>query len=241
MRLTQQIMGMPIEIEAPGDSSLAINRAFVLLTEIDELFSAYKPESQVSMIRRGELTIRDASADVQQVASACTMWKAQTGGIFDAYYDGQFDPSGYVKGWAIDKAARSLAGSGLKQFFINAGGDIVAKGRDWKVGIRLPSNPVKMACHLRINDLAIATSGNYERGQHIVNPLNGNVANSFGSISVIGPDIIIADVLATTFFAMGQARQAEFTELLPAGYELYIITTDEHALYTPGVSELRTS
>lgn len=239
MQYSADIMGMPIRLDIDrGDLAEPV---FDLLRDIDQQFSTYKQASEVSRIRRGELSIDDAGRELRDVASACEVWKLKTNGYFDDFYDGKFDPSGYVKGWAIKCAQQLLLGSGSKQFLLNAGGDVVAMGKDWKVGIRLPDDPEKMACTLELHDLAIATSGLYERGEHIINPLNGQKAADYASISVIGPDIITADVLATTFFAMGQEHQSEFSDLLPAGYELYIITKDGFSLFTPGIADLRLS
>lgn len=233
------IMGMPIRLDV--DDRAAADKVFALLRAIDAKFSTYKDSSEVSKIRRGELFVANASQEVRDVVAACDEWSRITKGYFDAYYDGNLDPSGYVKGWALWRAEQLLVDTGSKEFLLDAGGDIVAAGKDWKVGIRLPDDSSKMACTLALRDLAIATSGLYERGQHIVDPITKQKVSGYGSISVIGPDIITADVLATTFFAMGEEHQSEFSDLLPVGYDLYIITKDGFSLFTPGIADLRLS
>ena len=90
-----------------------------------------------------------------------------TGGAFDARHhraDGRLDPSGFVKGWAIEEAAWLIDSAGGRNYWINAGGDIVARGeaapgRPWRVGIRHPDQADKVAAVLAVSDRAVATSG----------------------------------------------------------------------------------
>ena len=95
--------------------------------------------------------------------------------------DGRPDPTGLVKGWAIEEASLVLDAAGATDFTINAGGDIVARGepepgRAWRVGIRHPRLADRVAAVLAVRDLAVATSGGYERGDHIVDPRTGRAA-----------------------------------------------------------------
>ena len=118
-----------------------------------------------------------------------------------------FDPTGYVKGWAIAEAGQVIEKLGFKTYCIGAGGDILARSvgeKTWNIGIQDPSNPGKILNMLSITNGAVATSGNYERGAHIINPKTKKPANELLSLSITGPDIITADVLATAGFAMGK-------------------------------------
>src|SRR5207248_3932894 len=93
---------------------------------------------------------------------------------------------------------------------INAGGDIRVRGRPtpapyWRVGIRHPFLRDKAAAVVAATDLAIATSGAYERGAHIVDPHTGRPPGGILSVTVVGPDLATADAYATAAYAMGRA------------------------------------
>ena len=147
-------------------------------TTSDARFSTYRPDSEVSRLADGSLAEEDASLDVRHVLAVCDHLAVTTGGAFDARHhrsDGRLDPSGYVKGWAIEEAAWLIDSAGGRNYSINAGGDIVARGqaapgRPWRVGIRHPDRADKVAAVLAVSDRAVATSGSYERGDHIVGP-----------------------------------------------------------------------
>ena len=160
---------------------------------------------------RGELSEANASLDVRHVLAACDHLATVTGGAFDARRhraDGRIDPSGYVKGWAIEEAAWLLDAAGARNYWINAGGDIVARGlaatgRPWRVGIRHPDQADRVAAVLEVSDRAVATSGDYERGDHVTDPRTGRAATGLRSVTVVGPRLAFTDAYATAVFAMG--------------------------------------
>jgi thiamine biosynthesis lipoprotein len=130
-----------------------------------------------------------------------------TNGYFSAWYSSKFDPSGYVKGWGIAEAGRVIEKFGYKTYCIGAGGDILASSdsdKTWNIGIQDPKDSSKIINKLSISNGAAATSGNYQRGNHIINPKTARPAEGFSSVTVTGPDIITADILATAIFAMGK-------------------------------------
>jgi thiamine biosynthesis lipoprotein len=172
-----------------------------------------------------------------RVLRLCEQTKRQTNGYFDINHNGQLDPSGLVKGWAINNAAELLRHAGIEDFSIEAGGDIqvnVGPGNEpWLVGIRSPFNIEEIIKTLEIRSEGVATSGTYIRGQHIYNPLNtSDDIKEVRSLTVIGSDIYEADRFATAAFAMGRAG-ISFIESYP-GLEGYMITEDEIATYTSG-------
>ncbi|RUZ50747.1 FAD:protein FMN transferase, partial [Mesorhizobium sp. M7A.F.Ca.US.003.02.2.1] len=124
--------------------------------------------------------------------------------------DGSIDPSGIVKGWAIRNAAAIIQRSGIRDFFIEAGGDIQscgknASGHDWSVGIRNPFNPDEIVKIVYPRGRGLATSGSYVRGQHIYNPhAIDSPIQDIVSLTVIGADVLEADRFATAAFAMGR-------------------------------------
>ncbi|HSX17292.1 MAG TPA: FAD:protein FMN transferase [Patescibacteria group bacterium] len=218
-------MSMPISVDIPGQPGSGIfDEVFDLFRQIDSDFSTYKPESEVSRYQRGELALEDASHDFRAVFAACEEYAAATQGYFSAYFSGTFDPTGYVKGWAIARAARFLQDAGTPAFMINAGGDVYVHsttGRVWNVGLEHPSDKQALAGTIQIQNGAVATSGTYARGQHIIDPHSGQPADSFLSVTVTGPDIVAADVFATTVFAMGR-KGLDFITRQP-GYQVLCI------------------
>jgi thiamine biosynthesis lipoprotein len=229
MHRVEQVMGMPIVVEV-RDREVDLDPVFDWFRWVDATFSTYKPASEISRIAFGELDVADAHPDVQWVLEQCEQLKTETRGYFDAYASGTLDPSGLVKGWAVDRAAELLDG----EFAINAGGDIVVRGA-WTVGIEHPLRRDAVAKVLEVEDLAVATSGSYLRGAHIVDPHTGEAPEGILSVTVTGPDLATADAYATTAFAMG-ARVAPHWLARLRGYEALIILSDERVLSTPSLS-----
>jgi FAD:protein FMN transferase len=147
-----------------------------------------------------------------------------------------------VKGWAVDGAAERLTAAGATRFCINAGGDVVARGRPapdrlWRVGVRHPEALDQLAAVVAVEDLAVATSGEYERGAHIVDPHTGRPPSGLLSVTVVGPELATADAYATAAFAMG-ADGPTWTATL-SGYEAMCITADHRVLSTPAFAKHR--
>jgi thiamine biosynthesis lipoprotein len=163
--------------------------------------------------------------------------KNETLGYFDIKKpDGMLDPSGVVKGWAIQNAAEFLLKEGYRNFYVDAGGDIQshglnAVGNEWSVGIRNPFDVEKITKVLYARGQGIATSGSYIRGQHIYNPhIPEKKLQDLVSLTVIGSNILEADRFATAAFAMGK-EGINFIEQLP-GFEGYAIDSSGMATMT---------
>ena len=225
MRRVEQIMGMPISIDIPDcDIQVVYDSAFERLRQIDEKFSTYKPGSEVSRFAAGEIPESDLSDELKKIIIACRDAESKTEGYFSSWAAGCFDPSGYVKGWAIAEAGKVIRKAGFKIFCIGAGGDILcASGGDkkWQIGIQDHKVKTKILDLLSISNGAVCTSGNYERGAHIINPITKKPANELLSVTVTGPDIIWADVLATACFAMGRQKAESFIKSQP-GYKVIV-------------------
>lgn len=225
----EHIMGMPVVVEArDGDVPDGV---FDLLRRVDETFSTYKDGSEISRLRRGELDEADASDDVRWVLHRCRELRDETVGYFDIDAVG-LDPSGYVKGWAVERAAAILDRAGSSDYAINAGGDIRTRGR-WRIGIQHPTESHAVAKVVEGGDLAIATSGAYERGEHVRDPHTGAAPVGMLSVTVTGPDLATADAYATAAYAMGPRRAIDWTARL-RGYEALTILADGRVLATPG-------
>jgi FAD:protein FMN transferase len=242
MKQTRLLMGMPITVDvkdAPDDVTAAreIDRVYAYFTQVDETFSTYKDTSEISRINRGELDEADASDEVRTILALGRQTSRETDGYFDMYLDGHLDPSGVVKGWAIRNAARLLERAGLRNFYVDAGGDAQIRGlhdgRPWRVGIRNPFNRHENVKILSLTDCGIATSGTAVRGQHIYNPFHPDEPlTEVLSITVIGPNVYEADRFATAAFAMGR-EGISFIGRLP-DFEGYMIDRHSRATYTAG-------
>lgn len=238
---TELIMGMPITVTiAPGQSEepeVAAREVFDYFRSVDEQFSPYKPQSEVSRIDRGELSIDAATAEMHEVLRLAEDTKRLTEGYFDVWFGGRFDPSGLVKGWSILRASRLLDGRGIESYCIDAGGDMEVRGQEtpsfpWKIGLRNPFDPQTIIRVLAIENRGIATSGTYIRGEHIYNPKTGAKANSIASMTIVAPNVYEADRLATAAFAMGEAG-IEFIASLPT-CDGYMVDLSGTATFTPG-------
>lgn len=236
-------MGMPITVDVrdSGADAAALDAVFAELRHIDELFSPFKTGSAVSRINDGRLASDGAPVLVREVLALCAQYEQRTRGFFSPWHAGRLDPSGLVKGWALARGAAILDGRGYRDYFIDGAGDVWARGHSasrapWRVGIRHPVERDKVVRVVLASDLAVATSGTYEKGEHIYDPHTGRPATALLSLTVTGPSITDADVFATAAFAMGPDG-LDFIEEQP-GYEAYAIDRDLRATWTTGFEAL---
>lgn len=243
----RELMGtvaiLDVRDEIPTDEvEGACKKALDHLVEIEQIFTTYNPDSQISRIGRGELSVDDASPWVDEVLGLCDALYRASGGAFDirraaehspasSYQTGEhaapIEPSGMVKGWAIDRAVNVMRSEGLDNFTVNVGGDIYAAGycdgQPWRIGLQHPDNSMAIMAVVEGSELAVATSGAYERGAHIemIGPFN-----PLKSITVVGPDVVLADAYATAAYAMGEAG-VEWVADQPEFEVLAVTTADE--------------
>ncbi len=231
MKQTRVMMGMPITIDISDVKVTTdiFDEVFNYFKYVDEKFSPFKKTSEVSAINAGSKKI---SSEMKKIINLCEKTKQETDGYFDAYHKGGFNPSGLVKGWAIKNAADIIGNRGFKKYYVEAGGDIQANGKKWRVGIRNPFNKMQIVKVVKVENKGVATSGNYERGLHIYDPKTGNPADEIASITVVGPDIYEADRFATAAFVMGK-NGISFIQGL-TGFEGYSIDKNGIATYTTG-------
>jgi thiamine biosynthesis lipoprotein len=238
-------MGTVVSIDLrdgdPGPG--AIEQAVAWLHEVDARFSPYRPDSEISRLADGSLTEREAHPDVRAVLAMCEAMRVDSDGAFDARRwssDGRLEPSGFVKGWAVQRATDDLDAAGARNFAIDAGGDVVARGepepgRGWRVGIRHPREGDRVAAVLAVRDLAVATSATYERGRHIHDPRSPQAPTGLQSLTVVGPSLTWADAYATTAFVLGLDGLAWVAD--HAGYGALAITDDDRVIWTPVVED----
>ena len=237
----QPVMGTVASLDVRGASAPAARAAFDLvmawLHEVDRRFSTYRDDSEISRIGRGELSLAQAGDDVRWVLDRCARLRHETGGAFDERATGRLDPSALVKGWAVERGADLLRAEGLTDFALSAGGDVVVRGgalpeRAWRVGIQHPDDRGAVAAAIEVSDLAVATSGTYERGEHLLDPRDAGAPTGVVSVTVIGPDLGTADAYSTAAFAMGLDGPAWTAGV--AGYEAMTILADGTVLCTRG-------
>ncbi|MFD7159381.1 FAD:protein FMN transferase [Kribbella sp. NPDC059898] len=237
----EQLMGMPISVLARGEyadsaaAEAAVKELYAELDDVDRVFSPYKPDSDVSRLGRGEVGWDEVRADVRDVAERCTAARELTGGLFDADLpDGGWDPSGLVKGWAVERAGDRLRAVDGVDWCLNAGGDVLVvcpSGEPFTIGIQDPHDPGRVVASLARTGGAVATSGTASRGEHLYDPRTGRPATSrWLSVSVSGASLEYADVLATAAFVAGD----DWPEVLPPGYEGLGVLADGNLEATPG-------
>jgi thiamine biosynthesis lipoprotein len=237
----EHVMGTVVSLDARGAAPRVVqaawDRVVTWLHDVDRRFSTYRADSEISRIGAGALLVGEASDDVQSVLARCAQLRRATGGAFDERAGGRLDPSALVKGWAVQRGADLLAAAGLTDFSLNAGGDVVLRGGAlpepaWRVGIQHPRDRAAIAMAIRATDLAVATSGTYERGAHLVDPRTGAPPSGVLSVTVAGPDLGLADAYSTAAFALGPDGPAWTLGL--DGYEAMTILEDDRVLCTPG-------
>ena len=239
VRHAEHVMGTVVSFDVPvsarHDGSLdAANR---WLHWVDRVFSPYRQDSDVSLLARAEVAVDGCVPEMAEVLAACAFVRDLSGGYFTHEPGGQFDPSGYVKGWAVERAAALLARAGSTDHLVNGGGDVQcaggrALGEPWRLGIADPFRPGRLALVVSAADCAVATSGTAERGPHIIDPHTGHPASGLASLTVVGPSLALADAYATAAFAMGPVVARAWTASLE-GYAAFAITDAGDTWHTP--------
>lgn len=238
----EQIMGLPVSVHVrgprPEQAAGAVARLFADLRHADAVFSPYRDDSELSRLERGELALIDADHTLPEVLALCGEARRRTGGWFDARGlpdprtgAPRLDPSGLVKGWAAERAARHLADLDDHGWCLNAGGDVLVESPDghpaWRVGIEHPAAPGRILRAVEVRAGAVATSGDTHRGAHIVDPHTRRPATAVRSVTVRGPSLQWADVHATAAAARGSLTG------LPAGYAGLLVARDGTVTTTP--------
>ncbi len=212
-----------------------LDRARAILHHADGVFSTWQPRSPISRLRSGDVTIPQAPAEVAEVLERCATVRELSGGWFDPWaMPGGIDPTGYVKGWAAQNALAAFSAECIVGAIVNAAGDVASSGglgngKPFRVGIADPLAPRRLAEIVELTG-AIATSGSYERGSHLIDPHRGCPSARAASASVTGPDLGLADALATAVAVAGTPGLA-FIEPLD-NYEALIIGFDGSRRWT---------
>jgi len=130
VRHAEPVMGTVVSFDVPAaarrDGSL--DAAIRWLHWVDRVFSPYRPDSDATLLAEGLVTVDACAPEMAEVIEACAFFRELSGGFFTASPWGRFDPSGYVKGWAIERAAGLLAAAGSASHLVNGGGDVQCVG-----------------------------------------------------------------------------------------------------------------
>lgn len=184
------------------------------LRAVDRMFSTYRDDSYVSRLSSGDLDLAACPVEVAEVLALGERARHESGGAFDVRRPGpdgapRLDPSGVVKGWAVQRASAHLRRLTDTDFCLSAGGDMVCHVADdarpaWRVGIEDPHDPQAVTATVEVRRGAVATSGHAHRGDHIVDARTGEPPPGLASVTVLADDLTWADIDATAAYAMGQ-------------------------------------
>jgi thiamine biosynthesis lipoprotein len=245
MRHVEQVMGTVVSFDVRDAEGVHRERvaaglaaAVDWLHRVDAVFSTYRTDSQISRLGRGEIALADCDPEVAEVLALGAEAERVSGGWFSVRAGGALEPSGVVKGWAVERASQILRRAGSVRHSVNGGGDVQTSGeaepgREWTLAVAHPLHPGAFATLVRGSGIALATSGTAERGAHILDPHTGRpVQSGLASVSVVGASLTAADIAATSAFAMGQAGRA-WLEQQP-GLEGFAVTVDGRAWWTSG-------
>jgi thiamine biosynthesis lipoprotein len=237
-------MAITIDIRNPVEQD-TIDEIVRWFHQVDATYSTYRPDSPISQYGLGHLTRADLTPEVHEILELCETLRLDSDGAFDPWAvpapnGSTFDPSGVVKGWAVECAAERLEARDCANYCINAGGDVLVRGTKsgspWRIGLRHPYEPHSFATVIELSgSFAIATSADYERPGHIIDPHRRQPATALASATVIGPSLTFADVFATTVFVKG-TDGLQWLQHQHRGYDGFIVDGD-HTLATEGFRE----
>jgi thiamine biosynthesis lipoprotein len=212
-------MGMPISLALRGrhadDAAARAAWAGVMaeLQEVDRVFSTYREDSAVSRLGRGEIGLEDCPPEVAEVLALGAAAERDSRGAFSVRLPGPdgrvvLDPSGVVKGWAVERAAAPLRELDGTDFCLSAGGDMTCRTLDpagpaWRIGIEDPADPAQVIAVVPVLTGAVATSGTAHRGQHLVDARTGRPPEGVASVTVVAGSLTDADIDATAAYAQG--------------------------------------
>lgn len=235
MRHVFATMGTVASIEVDRADITDLKRMF---DDLEQRFSLYRPESELSTLARGEILLAATSDTLRNAYARALDWRMVTGGLFTPHRpDGTIDLNGTIKAEAIDTAGAMLDDDGCREWAINVGGDILVRAAPGHtvtpIGITDPRNLSALLCAISPGRprRAIATSGSAERGDHIW--LGGEIRPAeLLQVTVIANDIVTADVLATAIVAGGRDALDDIADR----WDVDVLTVDRSGelLATPG-------
>ena len=231
-RYVEHVMGMPVSLALRGrhadtaEGGAAWTAAMDELREVDRVFSTYRSDSVISRLDRGELDLAGCPPVVGEVLALGVRASAESDGAFSTSLPvpeeptgrRRLDPSGLVKGWAAERAARHLARLDATDYCLSVGGDITCRAdprsAPWRIGVEDPHDPARLVAVVPLRTGAVATSGTAHRGAHLVDARTGLAPTGIASVTVVGPSLTWADIDATAAYAQGR-RAAQWLRTRP--------------------------
>jgi thiamine biosynthesis lipoprotein ApbE len=219
-------------------SSVAEGACRTVLGEIDRLRSILDtrdPASEVSRLERSNAG-REASRDLREVLGAYEYWERRTGGAFSLRPEGADTPrnvDALGKAYIIDRAAAAAleAWPSLEALLLNIGGDIVTRGRFSEIAIADPTawyDNAEPIATIAVQDAAVATSGTYARGAHLTDARTGLSQRSSVAATVVAPDAVTANALATTLCLTSAQEGLQLVESTPGAEAVRIVSGLAH-------------
>ncbi|MFA1550257.1 FAD:protein FMN transferase [Actinomadura chokoriensis] len=245
IRHVEHVMGtvFTFDVRAAPSPTItdALAEAVAWLHHVDRVFSPYRPDSEITRLAEGDVSAGQGDPDVAWVLRRCREMERDTGRAFTCEPSGRLDPSGLVKGWAVERASTILHEAGARDHSVNGGGDIQLRGearpgRPWRIGLTDPHHRDRLIAAVTGRDLAVATSGTAERGAHIIDPRTGRPATGLASITLVGRHLTDVDALSTAAFVLGGAARA-WADAQP-GIEALAVTCDGSVWWTPGFEDV---
>jgi thiamine biosynthesis lipoprotein len=249
-RNVDHAMGMPISLALRGRhtrDAAALDAwagAMAVLRDADRVFSTYREDSDISRIGRGEAGVEDCSPDVAEVLALGAAAERDSAGAFSVWRpapDGRrtLDPSGVVKGWAVERAAERLRALDGTDFCLSAGGDMVCRTLDdddlpWRIGVEDPADPGRILAVVPVFTGAVATSGTAHRGQHLWDARTGDAPVGVASVTVVAGSLTWADIDATAAYALGP-EAARWLRTRPGRSGLVVWADGTTTTVAPGV------
>lgn len=225
VRHVEHVMGLPVSLALRGrhaddaagrDAWRAVTAS---LRVADRMFSTYRPDSVVSRVDRAEIALDDPAVppELHEVLDLAGRAERASDGAFSAWCRDaagrrRLDPSGVVKGWAVERAAAALRALDDTDFCLSAGGDVLGHATDperpWRIGIEDPHDTHRILATVPLREGAVATSGTAHRGAHVVDARTGRAPVGVAAVTVVYGSLTWADIDATAAFAQGPEAAA---------------------------------
>lgn len=248
------VMGTILEITV-WNNAFSVAKCFQEAERIENKFSQFMQETEVSKINNSLGLPLKVSNECCTILEKSMQFTELTSGAFDVTKgqgvltvddagktvlllpknngsNAKIDLGGIVKGYAVDRMSQILKENDVARAMVNFGGNVFLVGYPpdkniWTIGVKDPVEPDNLMGTINVPGyIGIATSGNYERPGHIVDPETGLAVTACLSVTIVAQDAMTADALSTAVFVMGAEKGIQFVEDLN-DVEGVIVTKDD--------------
>jgi thiamine biosynthesis lipoprotein ApbE len=226
-------MEMTVSARSPQEAAAAEGAALAEIDRLAKILSTYDPASEIARVERSG---GPRSPELSRVLSDYRHWESRTAGAISLTpKNSGWNVDALGKAYILESAKYAALVPGVDGVLLNIGGDIVSTG-SWRIAVADPFRPHENAATLTdvlIKDEAVATSGISERGRHIVDPRTGAVTRGVRSATVIAPDCITANALATALCVVEPQQGIEMIASTP-GAQALVVSDNGSELRSPG-------